>query len=148
MSDSTKNPALKKSEIQCIEILVSKKYLQDNRNNLQWTLSIYSLENQPVKIERSLRNSEVFHFMVYDWRKTIKQLLDKSQIPYSIIQYFSPRTIHADFLSSGSFRSDNEGDLISALEKLEAMEDSTVASLQFDSLASDAESKPIPATSR
>lgn len=137
MSDSVKNSEGKKSDIQCIEILVSKKYLHDNRNNLQWTLSVYSLENQPVNINRSLRNSEIFHFMLYDWKKTIKQLLDKSQVPYSIIQYFSPHTIHSDALSSGSFRSANDGDLMSALEELEAIEGSTVASVKFDSSSSD-----------
>lgn len=128
MSDSVKNSERKNSEILCIEILVSKKYLEDSRNNLQWTLPIYSLENQPVNVERALRNSEIFHFMVYDWRKTIKQLLDKSQVPYSIVQYFSPHTIHTDSLNSRNFTADNERNLLSALEELEAIEGSTVAS--------------------
>jgi hypothetical protein len=131
MSNSIRNSERNKSEIQCIEILVSKKYLHDQRNNLQWTLSVYSLENQPVNTERSLRNSEIFHFMLYDWKRTIKQLLDKSQVPYSIIQYFSPRTIHPDCLNSGSIRSSSECDLISALEELEAIEGSTGASIKY-----------------
>lgn len=128
MSDSGRNSERIKSEIQCIEILVSKKYLEDNRNNLQWTLPIYSLENQPVNVEHALRNSVIFHFMVYDWRKTIKQLLDKSQVPYSIVQYFSPQTIHTDSLNSRNFIAHTEENLLSALEALEAIEGSTVAS--------------------
>ena len=142
MSDSMKKSEENKSEIQCIEILVSKKYLQDNRNNLQWTLSIYSLENQPVEINRSLRNSEIFHFMVFDWKKTIKQLLDKSQVPYSIVQYFSPHAIHADCLNSGVFHSHNDEDLLSALQALEAIDGSTVASTKFETTASHIEAIP------
>jgi hypothetical protein len=137
MNESMKNSEGTKSEIRCIEILISKKYLQDNRNNLQWTLSIYSLENQPVEMNHALRNSEIFHFMVFDWKKTIKQLLDKSQVPYSIVQYFSPNAIHADCLNSGIFRSVNESNLISALQALEAIEGSNVASIKFDTSASD-----------
>lgn len=58
-------------------------------DNIIWTLSVYSLENRPVKDNGVLNNSEVFHFMVYDWSKTIKQLLEDQKIPYSILGFFT-----------------------------------------------------------
>ncbi|MGC1240420.1 MAG: hypothetical protein WA874_02475 [Chryseosolibacter sp.] len=135
MSGSKMNPDKKETPIQCIEILVSKKYLQNNHNNLHWTLSVYSLENQPVTKDRSLHNSEIFHFMVFDWKRTIKQLLDKFQVPYSIIQYFSPDTVHADALNVDRFLSDNETDFLLALNELEPNANiSTVASEKSDAL--------------
>ena len=83
----------KKSSIQCVEVLISKTFLTDAQDNLFWTLTVYSLENQPVSRQKSVFNSEVFHFMVYDWQRTIRQLLDKHQISYSIIQYFATESI-------------------------------------------------------
>ncbi|MEX1240066.1 MAG: hypothetical protein WEB30_10125 [Cyclobacteriaceae bacterium] len=85
-------------------------------HNLHWTLSVYSLENQPVKKNRSIHNSEIFHFMVYDWKRTIKQLLEVQKIPYSIIQYFSPETIYKDAMQDHS---------VELLASLEAIPDSS-----------------------
>ncbi len=82
------------SNIQCVEVVISRTYLRDNTNNLLWTLSVYSLQNQPVKKEHSFDNAEGFHFMVYDWNRTIKQLLEQNQIPYSIIGFFTVENIY------------------------------------------------------
>lgn len=82
-----------KAKIQCVEILVSKDSVYKSSHNLQWTLSVYSLENAPAKGNLPLTNSEVFHFMVYDWTRTLKQLLDDHQIPYSIVQFFTPESL-------------------------------------------------------
>lgn len=73
--------------------------------------------------------------MVFDWKRTIKQLLDKFQVPYSIIQYFSPDTVHADALNVDRFLSDNETDFLLALNELEPNANiSTVASEKSDAL--------------
>ena len=73
--------------INCLEVLVPKIYLDKNVDNIYWTLSVYSLENAPVKCSKN--HSDAFHFMVYDWRRTIKKLLEHHQIPFSIVQYFT-----------------------------------------------------------
>jgi len=40
--------------------------------------------------------------MVYDWKRTIKHLLEDQKIPYSIIQYFSPETVYNDAVQERS----------------------------------------------
>jgi hypothetical protein len=92
--------ATKKDRIQCLEVLISRRYITNSNNNLLWTLSVYSLENKPVIKNRAVHNSEVFHFMVYDWNRTIKQLLDEYQIPYSIIEFFSPENFYTDSIDA------------------------------------------------
>lgn len=114
MGESSRELKEKKSGIQCVEVLVSRSYIRDSGRNLFWTLSVYSLENHPVKRNRSLHNSEIFHFMVYDWQRTIKNLLEDQQVPYSVVQYFSPDSIHSD----ASHSCDNEEEFLSAMNDL------------------------------
>ena len=114
-TDATKN----KSAIQCIEVLISRNYIRNAPDNLYWTLSVYSLENQPVQKNRSLQNSEIFHFMTYDWKRTIQKLLDERKVPYSIIQYFSADSICSNAaVSSVTTLEDNEEKYLSAASTL------------------------------
>lgn len=115
MGESSRSSPEKKSKILCIEVLISRPYIRDSTQNLFWTLSVYSLENQPVQQNRSLHNSEIFHFMVYDWQRTIKKLLEEQQVPYSIVQYFSPDSIHADAAKESLGSHDNEEKFLSAI---------------------------------
>ena len=85
-----------KQNIQCVEVLVSRNDVRADIRNLFWTLSVYSLQNHPVKRSRTSNNSEVFHFMVYDWKRSLKKMLDEQRVPYSVVEYFSPDSIHAD----------------------------------------------------
>lgn len=105
-----------KQNIQCVEVLVSRSYVRD-RNQLSWTLSVYSLENHPVKKSHAAHNSEVFHFMLYDWNRSVKKLLEDQQVPYSIVGYFSPDSIHGDEQAE-VFHSNKETELLSALNDL------------------------------
>jgi hypothetical protein len=116
MKERNTRAAKLESKIQCIEVLIPKKAIATNGHNLHWTLSVYSLENQPVKKSRSFHNSDVFHFMVYDWKRTIQQLLEDHQVHYSIIQYFTPETIFTEPNNFGL--SDTETGFFSALNKL------------------------------
>lgn len=81
--------------IRCVEVLVSRK-VADNSRNILWPLSVYSLENQPVK--NAIPDCEVFHFMLYDWKRTIQKELEDNQVPYSIIRFFRAETVHADHI--------------------------------------------------
>ena len=118
MRESNRKSAERKSNIQCIEVLISRSCVRDSDRNLIWTLSVYSLENHPVKMNRSLHNSEIFHFMLYDWQRTIKAMLEGQQVPYSIVQYFSPESIHTG-MSYGSIASpDSEEKFLSAINDL------------------------------
>ena len=94
MRESNPHTKNAQSNIQCLEVLIPRSFIVNSGHNLHWTLSVYSLENQPVQKNRFIHNSEIFHFMVYDWKRTIKHLLEDQQIPYSIIQYFSPESIY------------------------------------------------------
>jgi hypothetical protein len=96
MRDSNTRAGNKEPKVQCLEVLVSRASLERSGNNLQWTLSVYSLENQPVRKKFSENDSEIFHFMVYDWKRTIKQLLENLKIPFSITQYFTPASIYRE----------------------------------------------------
>jgi hypothetical protein len=116
MENSNPRAANKESKIQCIEVLVPKKSIATSGHNLHWTLSVYSLENQPVTKTKPFHNSEVFHFMVYDWKRTIKQLLEDHQIHYSIIQYFTAENLYTEAGESGL--AGYETGFFSALNKL------------------------------
>ncbi len=96
MGESNTRSGNKKSKIQCIEILVSKIFIERSGSNLHWTLSVYSLENQPIKKNLTEDYWECFHFMVYDWKRTIKRLLVDLKIPYSVTQYFALDTIYRE----------------------------------------------------
>ena len=109
--------ATNQSNIHCLEVLISKNHLTNN-SGLLWTLSVYSLENQPVNKNRAIHNSDIFHFMVYDWKRTIKQLLEQHQVPYSVIQLFSIESIYSDVLLQENVSPDKELDFLKAIEKL------------------------------
>jgi hypothetical protein len=96
MDDSNTRAGNTNNEVQCVEIVVTKSSLQRSGNNLQWTLSVYSLENQPFEIHLPEEKGEKFHFMVYDWKRTIKHLLDDLKIPYAITRYFFTDTIYPE----------------------------------------------------
>lgn len=74
--------------IMCVEVLVSRK-LMWRRPQALWPLSVYSLENHPIRRKHATREGEVFHFMVYDWERTIREALVDNRVPYSIIRYFN-----------------------------------------------------------
>ena len=109
MRESNTRAVNQKPKIQCLEVLVSKNAIATNGHNLHWTLSVYSLENHPVNKSLAIQNSEIFHFMVYDWKRTIKQLLDNHKIAYSIIEYFNPETIHADAVENPISKPSHKG---------------------------------------
>jgi len=109
MRESNTRAANQKSKVQCLEVLVSKNAIATNGHNLHWTLSVYSLENHPVNKSLAIQNSEIFHFMVYDWKRTIKRLLDDHKIAYSIIEYFSPETIYAEGMENSRLPVDVAG---------------------------------------
>ena len=116
MTESNRYTRKSSTRVECLEVLISKTLAASS--NLFWTLSVYSLENQPVKKDRSAHNSEIFHFMVYDWNRTIQQLLEENKIPYSIIQYFTPDSIYPEALNEVVNSPDNEVEFITALKRL------------------------------
>ena len=111
--NSNPHAANRESSIQCVEVLVSRTSVV---KNLQWTLSVYSLENNPVSANPAVHNCDVYHFMNFDWKRTIRQLLEDHKIAYKVVQYFSPETIHAGLEHRLSF---NESDMISDLHEME-----------------------------
>jgi hypothetical protein len=120
MGESNRCAANSDSKIQCIEVLISKTSVAGSRHDLQWTLSVYSLENQPVQKNRVVADMEIYHFMVYDWKRTINKILEDHQIRYSVIQYFTPETIYADAAVDLGV-TDNEGVFVSALHQLQGI---------------------------
>jgi hypothetical protein len=118
MKRNNSRAANAKAKVQCVEVLVSKDVVLRNGHNLHWTLCIYSLENEPVKKHLSLKDSAVFHFMVYDWNRTIKQLLDAHQIPYSIVQFFTPHDLFPSSPGMYGLPDDDSG-LLLALHNFE-----------------------------
>jgi hypothetical protein len=113
MKKTNSNAAKQESNIQCVEVLIATTSLP---KNLRWTLSVYSLENNPVSPHPAIHNCEVYHFMIFDWRRTVRQLLENHPVPYSVIQYFSARDIHAGVEPNLSF---DENAIHSALDQIE-----------------------------
>jgi two-component system, OmpR family, alkaline phosphatase synthesis response regulator PhoP len=67
-----------------IEIQLWEIYLVRNRHHLYHTLSAYCLERKQHP-QRQPESSKVsFHFMMYDWERTIRQLLTDNSIPFEI----------------------------------------------------------------
>ena len=119
MKKNNSRAAKVKPTIQCVEVLVSKDVVSRNGHNLHWTLCVYSLENEPVQKDFAPGDSAVFHFMVYDWNRTIKQLLDTHQVPYSIIQFFTPESLFPQTPEYGLQESD--ANLLLALHNFESV---------------------------
>lgn len=115
MRDSSRET---KQNIQCVEVLVSRSYVRDRNHQLPWTLSVYSLQNHPVKMSQDTHNSEMFHFMLYDWKRSIKKFLDDQQIPYSIVGYFCSDSIHSDEQDTDLMNRNSDEQLLSALNDL------------------------------
>ena len=113
MKNSNPHAASLKSEIECIEVLVSRNSIA---KNLQWTLSVYSLENNPVTRHPAIHNCDVYHFMNFDWKRTIKQLLEEHEVPYTIVQHFSFQSIHAVSEHNSHF---DESHIVSVLNQRE-----------------------------
>lgn len=88
METIAKKTADRPCKIRCVEVMISGRNMSKIHDTLIWTLSVYSLENRPVK-KNCIMESEVFHFMDYDWHRTIKQLLEDAQIPYAVIGFFT-----------------------------------------------------------
>lgn len=122
MGERNRGAANSDSKVQCIEVLISKSSTR-SRHDLQWTLSVYSLENQPVQKDRVVADMEIYHFMVYDWKRTIKKILEDHQIRYSVIQHFTPETIYTD-AAVDFCATDNEGVYVSALQQLQGIAES------------------------
>jgi hypothetical protein len=80
--------------VPCMEVSVSKEAIENFGHNLLWTLSVYSLDNQPVKNLSGHGEATSYHFMVYDWKRTIQQLLAENSIPYYVVQYFALDTLY------------------------------------------------------
>lgn len=76
---------LKKSSIECIEIWVWEIYLLKSRNNLANLLTTYSLDKRPLLAQSLTEGRTSFRFAIYDWEKTIVQILGDNYIPYEVI---------------------------------------------------------------
>ena len=77
-----------------IEVRLWEIYLLRSNINLNYTLSAYALE--PPVVERHSRDLKVsFHFMLYDWEKTISHLLTQNSIPYEIVGSYDTDKIRA-----------------------------------------------------
>lgn len=74
----------KDSRQEIVEIKLWEVYLLYNRHNLYNTLSIYSLDNGPVEKDHQEEGRVTFRFMVFDWERTVKQLLYDNRIPVII----------------------------------------------------------------
>jgi hypothetical protein len=78
---NNKPSGLKESETTIIQVKVWEAFLLHSRHNLYATLSTYSLDNGPlVKGEDDL-STVTFRFMLRDWNKTLRDLLDQHNIP-------------------------------------------------------------------
>ena len=67
---------------QGIEIRLWQVYILRNRTNLLNTLSAYSLESKPRTGNIVDEDRISYRFLMHDWEKTIKPLLNKNSIPF------------------------------------------------------------------
>jgi CheY-like chemotaxis protein len=83
-----KIPSGVRSELyNAIEIRLWEAYLLRSRINLNYILTAYVL--RPAATQEPLRDRKIsFHFMIYDWEKTIRPLLEANSIPFEIIRCY------------------------------------------------------------
>ncbi len=79
-----------KPGIPCLEVLISKRAIDAG---LYATLSLYSLENRPVRKNLDIHHSEIFHFMLFDWERSLRMLLEDHNINFAVIQKFLVRNL-------------------------------------------------------
>jgi len=79
------NEVEEQAGIACVEVLVAKRSID---SGLRWTLSVYSLENRPVRKNLDIHHSEIFHFMLYDWDRSIRALLESHNVAFTVVQEF------------------------------------------------------------
>lgn len=84
---SDRNPG-----IACIQVLVPDEYI--SAKDLRRALAVYSLENAPLAGGAPDKHDRCFHFMLFDWLRTLKQLLDNRKIPYTVTRRFHLPDIH------------------------------------------------------
>ena len=80
--------------IHCVEIVIPESFI--SAHDLYRTLSLYSLQNEPLADNPSGECHQSFHFMLYDWLRTLRLLLDDKRIQYTVIKRFSLADIHGD----------------------------------------------------
>lgn len=71
----------KKAEAAVTEVKLWETFLLYNRHNLYNTLSTYSLDNGPLPKRDNDLATVTFRFMTSDWNKTLRDLLDRHNIP-------------------------------------------------------------------
>lgn len=103
------------SNIQCLEVVIPKTFISNSGHHFFRTLSLYSLHNHPVA-DPDFPDAEIFHFMVYDWKRTIKALLEDRKIPFTVLQYFTPDTIYYETLAEDLSETVHTSDLALAGE--------------------------------
>jgi len=103
------------SNIQCLEVLIPRSFIANGGHSLFRTLSLYSLHNHPIKSDPTLQHSEIFHFMVFDWKRTIKHMLEDRKIPYTVLQFFAPDTIYYETIVGDLSESVHSRDLAVAV---------------------------------
>jgi hypothetical protein len=64
-----------------IEVKLFETFLLYNRYNLYNTLCTYSLDNGPLEKENDDLATVSFRFMVRDWNNTLRDLLDRHNVP-------------------------------------------------------------------
>lgn len=78
--------------IACIEVQIPDEYI--SAKDLRRALSVYSLQNAPLAGDAPDKNDRCFHFMLFDWLRTLKQLVDNRKIPYTVTRRFYLQDIH------------------------------------------------------
>lgn len=72
----------------CVQVRLSAIYLNRNQQNLQKTLSAYALEGKPLQAPFKESEQVFYHFLRFDWEKTLQSLLVRNAIPFEIMKTF------------------------------------------------------------
>jgi CheY-like chemotaxis protein len=85
---------LRKLGQQGIEIRLWQIYILRDRTNLVNTLSAYALEGGPLHKNMTDQERVAYRFLIHDWEKTIKPLLNKNSIPFETGILFNVDVFH------------------------------------------------------
>jgi hypothetical protein len=76
-----KPSGLKENTTTIIQVRLWETFLLYDRHNLYTTLSTYSIDNGPLPKKEDDLTTITFRFMLRDWNKTLRDLLELHNVP-------------------------------------------------------------------
>ena len=94
MYQPSKNPLrLTNARIRCVEVKLWGIYFLKNREELLSMLSAYALEAKPFRNNPDSTEELSYHFLAFDWERSVRSLLARNLIPFEVVSTFETNAV-------------------------------------------------------